>query len=727
MSDDVIRVLDQFYILSTSARLDDRMRVLKHGDTFTVFDRFGDIESPGPLELGIYHQDTRFLSRLVLRLENERLQLLSSTIRENNTVATVDLANPDMHDANGVLIPRGTIHAFRSRILWQATCYDRLRLHNYGRSAVDLSVSLEVAADFADLFEVRGVERAHRGQYLPADVAENALRFAYRGLDGRLRRTSIVFDPAPARLSDSQACYRVRLPPQGEVAFEFAIRCEPDVAAQDTGRAPVLTYTDVHARATAALRHAHAEEPDIFTGNEQFNDWMNRSLADIHMLRTVTPHGPYPYAGVPWFNTAFGRDGIITAFECLWFNPDIARGVLAYLADTQADGENPEQDAQPGKILHEIRAGEMAALGEVPFGRYYGSVDATPLYVMLAGAYYERTGDIGFARRIWPHVERALNWIDHYGDVDGDGFVEYARRAHQGLVHQGWKDSQDAIFHADGALAEGPIALCEVQAYTYAARFAAARLARALGHEPRAKALSERAQALRQRFEATFWCAELSTYALALDGGKKLCRVRTSNAGHCLFAGIASEDRARAVAETLLDNVSFSGWGVRTVAGDEVRYNPMSYHNGSIWPHDNALIAAGFARYGLRDAVNKVVTGLFDASLFFDLHRLPELFCGFRRRAGETPTLYPVACSPQAWASGAALLALQACLGLDVRGVERTVVFSNPMLPEFLPSVRISNLRVGEGSLDLMLTRHGEDVAINVLRREGPLRIVVLK
>ncbi|MBW2040177.1 MAG: amylo-alpha-1,6-glucosidase, partial [Deltaproteobacteria bacterium] len=371
--------------------------------------------------------------------------------------------------------------------------------------------------------------------------------------------------------------------------------------------------------------------------------------------------------------------------------------------------------------------GEMAATGEVPFSRYYGSIDATPLFILLAGAYFERTADHDFSQVIWPHVERALQWIDQYGDCDGDGFVEYAPRSERGLVHQGWKDSYDSVFHEDGALAEGPIALCEVQGYVYAAKLAAARMAEAMALDARAKELADGAETLRRRFEEVFWCDDLSTYALALDGRKRPCRVRTSNAGHCLFAGIANEKHARRLARALTSKASFSGWGIRTVAATESCYNPMSYHNGSVWPHDNAIIAAGLARYGLKVEALKILTGLFDASLFFDLHRLPELFSGFLRRPGESPTLYPVSCAPQSWASGAVLLLLQACLGMEVRGSERKVVFSNPCLPEFLQEVQIKGLLVGEASLDLSLVRHHDDVGINVLRKEGQVSVVAIK
>ena len=722
---EVIRIRDEFYIRSSSARVDVRTRVLKQGEMFAVFDRFGDIESFGSGELGLYYQDTRFLSRLTLKLGKDRPLLLSSTVREDNAVMAVDATNPDVWRDSEIVVPRGTIHVYRSKVLWDKACHERLRIHNYGRAAVDFVLSIEFDADFADIFELRGTNREHHGRRLEPEVTQHALVLAYQGLDQRLRRTRIAFDLAPNRLSKSVGSFQIHLEPGRDATYQWTIACEVDGDSHDDVRPH---YETVINEAASALEHTRAQEPHIFTDNEQFNDWVNRSLADLHMMRTETRYGPYPYAGVPWFSTVFGRDGIITALQCLWFDPSIARGVLAYLAANQADAEKPEQDAQPGKVLHEFRDDEMAVLGEVPFRRYYGSIDATPLFVMLAGAYYRRTGDRGFVELIWPNLQRALEWIDRYGDSDRDGFVEYSRRSNHGLVHQGWKDSQDAVFHSDGAFAEAPIALCEVQSYVYAAKLAASEIAHLLGDDMVARELKEQAESLRHRFEETFWCEELSTYALALDGSKRPCRVRTSNAGHCLFAGIATEEHAQRVATTLTDETSFSGWGIRTVASSESRYNPMSYHNGSVWPHDNSMIAAGFARYELKGSAAMLLAGLMDASIFFDLHRLPELFCGFPRRPGESPTLYPVACAPQAWASGAVFLLLEACLGLSVVAPERRVLFSKPFLPEFLPQVSIRDLKVGDASVDLLLTRHnGGDVGVNVLRRNGTLEVIVLK
>ena len=420
----------------------------------------------------------------------------------------------------------------------------------------------------------------------------------------------------------------------------------------------------------------------------------------------------------------FRRDGIITALEMLWVNSRIAKGVLQYLASTQAIESNPEVEAEPGKILHEMRRGEMAAFGEVPFARYYGTVDATPLFILLAGAYYDYTGDRDFIHGLWPHIDLALQWIDKFGDVDGDGFVEYARHGNKGLIQQGWKDSHDSIFHADGTLAQPPIALCEVQGYVYAAKRAAARISNILGDKPRAIVLEQEAAELQDRFEEAFWCEDLSSYALALDGRKKPCRVRASNAGHCLFTELAHPDKARLVAHTLMSRDFFTGWGIRTVGSEESRYNPLSYHNGSVWPHDNALIASGIAKYGFRELAGQILMSMLDASSAVELHRLPELFCGLDRRSGEGPTLYPVACSPQAWAAAAVFSLLQSCLGLSINGGQTHLVLDRPYLPEGIPQLWIKNLQVGQGQIDLFLERHAGAVRIEVLKKQGDVEVI---
>jgi glycogen debranching enzyme len=675
----------------------------------------------GSSDQGVYHEGTRYLSRFRLRLNDKRLLLLSARVKEDNELFGADLTNPDipLSDPDQVLA-RDLVHLFRGRFIWEGSSHERIRLWNYGQSPVHIVLTFDYEADFADIFEVRGMRRERRGTLLPADVGDRSVRLGYRGLDGEDRWTVLDWSDRPAAISPTSTRFEFDLPPQQPTCVSLSIRCE-----RAGRRVAPRAYDLALADAMAALEAARNHYARVESSSERFNQWMRRSAADVRMLVADTPYGEYPYAGVPWFSTPFGRDGIITALQLLWINPQVARGVLGYLAATQADSFKAEEDAEPGKILHETRSSEMARVGEVPFGRYYGSVDATPLFVALAGAYYQRTADVAFVRTIWPHVERALEWIDRYGDVDGDGFVEYSRRSSTGLVQQGWKDSQDSVFHADGTLAEPPIALCEVQGYVFEAKQQAAVLATALGDTPRANRLRSEAEKLRQAFEAQFWCEDLSCYAIALDGRKQPCRVRTSNAGQVLFSAIAQRDRARRVAELLTSPQMFSGWGIRTVASTEARYNPMSYHNGSVWPHDNGMIVAGFSRYGFDDLTSVPLTGLFDASVWLESRRLPELFCGFHRRSGEGPTLYPVACSPQAWAAGVVFQLLQSCLRLRFDPSTHELLVERPMLPPFLKDLTISGLAVPGGTVDLEFTQGITGARVSVTAKQGDVGVRV--
>jgi glycogen debranching enzyme len=710
------------YELFAADRASEFSRVLKQGDTFAIFDCHGDVLSTGMGEQGIFHEGTRFLSRWELRIGGTRPLLLSSTINERNELLAVDLMNPDLFDDHEVHVPKEALHFFRSKFLWRESCFERIRITNYNREPIRLTLTLSFASDFRDIFEVRGMRRSRRGEFQETAVGPSEVLFSYLGLDEAVRRTRLSFSPEPASLSASDASFTLELGPGEPATLYFTVSCE--CQGCDPSHA---AYSAAFAQAGRFSEELREGQCEIETSNDQFNVWLNRSSDDLLMMLTKTPQGLYPFAGVPWFSTPFGRDGIITALEMLWMNPQVARGVLAYLAHTQAAEVNPGQDAEPGKILHETRKGEMAALGEIPFGQYYGSVDSTPLFVVLAGSYYERTGDQAFIEGIWPNILQALQWMDTYGDADGDGFLEYARHSEEGLIQQGWKDSGDSIFHADGSLAEGPIALCEVQGYAFQARRQAAVLAGVLGEKELAAELHARAGSLQEKFQQDFWCAELSNYAIALDGRKRPCRVRASNAGHCLFSGIASREHAALIAEELLSPKFFSGWGVRTIAVREARYNPMAYHNGSIWPHDNAMIAYGLARYGFTRQAMEILEGLFHTAIAVDLHRLPELFCGFERHAGLNPILYPLACAPQSWAAASVFLLLQACTGLFVDARSSQVRFSHPSLPPFLDEVRIKNLRVGSAGVDLLLKRYPSDVGINILRREGELEIVVVK
>ncbi len=714
-------VAQQYYIATRSSPADDRTRVLKYGKMFAVFDRYGDVEPFGMGEQGIFFEGTRFLSELVLSLWDTRPLLLSSTVESGNLLFTADLANVDVSansENHDLIVERGTIHVLRSKFLWRDVCYEEFQIANYGRTPVEIPLSIAIGADFADIFEVRGTRRAKRGRRLDDRIEKNSILLCYEGLDNTVRRTRIQCHPYPVKTSPSELRFEFKLRPKQSVALHLIVSCNPPASE------PSLSYSRAMVFAESELNAASASLCSISSSNDRFNRWVRRSSADIEMMTLGNPEVDYPYAGVPWFSTVFGRDGIITALEMLWVNSRIAKGVLQYLASTQAIESNPQVEAEPGKILHEVRRGEMATLGEVPFARYYGTVDATPLFILLAGAYYDYTGDRDFIHGLWPHIDLALQWIDKFGDVDGDGFVEYARHGSKGLIQQGWKDSHDSIFHADGTLAEPPIALCEVQGYVYAAKRAAARISNILGDKQRAVLLEQQAAELQDRFEEAFWCEDLASYALALDGRKKPCRVRASNAGHCLFTEIAQPDKARRVAHTLMSRDFFTGWGIRTVGSEESRYNPLSYHNGSVWPHDNALIASGVAKYGFRELAGQILMSMLDASSAVELHRLPELFCGLDRRPGEGPTLYPVACSPQAWAAAAVFSLLQACLGLSIDGYEKHLILDRPYLPEGIPQLWIKNLQVGQGQIDLFLERHAGAVRIEVLQKQGEIKVI---
>jgi glycogen debranching enzyme len=715
---DIFAVDNEFYVRASSGLADHRTRVLKYGDTFAVFNRYGDIEALGLLQFGLFHSESRHLSRMVLRVNDLLPQLLGSTVRQDNALLTVDLTNLDDPSVAPTSVPRGIIHIFRSSFLEHATCHQLVRLIQYGSEELRISLSLQFDADFADIFEVRGSKRERHGVRLPVQVSERDVTLSYRGLDSVERRTRLYFSQVPDLLEATKATFTFNLKPKVEENLSIDVFCERNPLTLSSGLRG-------HSRANPSILQSKVlQETRLTTSNDRFNTWIARSESDLRMLTEGNPEGEYPYAGVPWYSTVFGRDGIITAMECLWIAPSMARGVLSYLAETQATRTDVTQDAEPGKIIHEIRRGEMATLGEVPFGRYYGSVDATPLFVMLAGEYFRRTNDLTFLKHLWPNIEAALAWMDGYGDADGDGYIEYCQKSQRGLLQQGWKDSQDSIFHADGQIAESPIALCEVQGYAFAAKLSAAQLCTALGLADQAAKLSNEAAILKSRFNRDFWCEELGTFALALDGAKKQCRVSTSNAGHALFSGIANSDHAQPVCDTLLSAALFSGWGVRTVSAKEKRYNPMSYHNGSVWPHDNALIGYGLARYGMHDKSLQILSGMYEASLEVDLHRLPELFCGFHRRGNAgAPILYPVACAPQAWAAGAVYLLVSACLGMKIDAGERFVEFENPHLPAGVAEMRIAGLHVGQASVDLLFRRHSGGIDVEVLEKRGHLEV----
>lgn len=713
---------DQFSVLATSTLTEEKTYILKHDNTFAIFNRYGDIVQYNRGAQGIYHEGTRYLSEFRLRVEDSTPLFLSSNLRERNEMFLVDLTNPDIMVDNQVKLEKDLIHIMRKKVLWQAGYYEQIHFHNFGREEVGFSAELTFDADFDDIFEVRGTQRIRKGIRLPAKIERSSMMLGYVGVDGIERTTTVYLKPEPEVIEHNSIRYFIRLKPGQNFIIAPVVICE----REGKPKPKVINFYRAEKNHRRFLDYVDDTTCRVTTSNEQFNHWINRSKTDLVTMVTETEYGPYPFAGIPWYATPFGRDGIITAFECLWVSPEVAKGVLQYLAATQATEIDGFRDAEPGKILHETREGEMARLNEIPFKQYYGTIDATPLFVMLAGAYYSRTSDLETIQSIWPNIELALIWIEKYGDINGDLFVEYERKEESGLFNQGWKDSYDSVMYEDGRIAELPIALCEVQGYVYDAWIKAAALAKAFGKDDMEQDLLEKAENLKEKFTEKFWSKKKSTFYLALDGDGKPCNVVTSNAGHCLFSGIATSAQAKMVADSLMTEDMFTGWGIRTLSSKELRFNPMSYHNGSIWPHDNAMIAYGLSRYGLKEEIIKITTALFDASLFSEGQRLPELYCGFKRRHGEAPTSYPVACSPQAWSVASVFMVLQALLGMEILESEKVIRFFRPALPTYLDHVHISNLKFNNLLLNLEFVRTGTGVSIHMLNKNVPVKLEII-
>jgi len=681
--------------------------VLKDGDSFVVANAYGDIEGGSD---GFFHDDTRLLSTFRLSFAGLLPEALSAAVTQDNVFFIAHLTNRPLPVLGEPSAVSGLVHIKRTRFLCGDRLYEHIHCHNYGHRTVSAPLRLEFDADFRDMFEVRGSVRAARGELLPVETSPDSMQFGYCGLDGRLRRSVITFCREPNRCDGTAAEFLLELPSNGGEDLFLEVGLAP--APRPSRR----RHRDAAAQARHKMRSRQRRGASVRSEGPLFTAWLERSRADLALLTSELPTGPYPYAGIPWFSTPFGRDAVVTSLQTLWLNPGLARGVLAFLAAHQARDKSAFLDSAPGKIMHETRKGEMAALRELPFGLYYGGVDTTPLFVMLAGAYARRTGDMGFVDTLWPALLAATAWIERVCDANPHGFLDYQRGETSGLANQGWKDSEDSVFHADGRIPDGPISLVEVQGYAFAAFRAMSELAARRGEKDRADHWTRRAQRMRDAVERLFWMPEREFYGIAIDGEGALCRVRASNPGHLLFVALPVRDRAEATARQLLSAAFATGWGIRTLAEGEARFNPMSYHNGSIWPHDTALCAAGIAHLDDRSGAVRVMRAMFETATHFDM-RLPELFCGFARAHGTTPVSYPVACLPQAWAAGSAFMLLQACLGVSVDGWRNEVHVIRPRLPLGIEQVALRGIEVGPHRLDLVFKRFGERV---VAFSEGP-------
>lgn len=704
--------------LLAEARQD--LLVAKEGDLFVCSRPGGDILPGFVSGEGMYTEDTRFLSELRLTLGGKSPVRLSSHAGLAYGMV-IDSTNPNLFEGRALKVPQQTISLQRFRML-AGRMYEQISLRNFSTSAIASELGLTLAADFADTFEVRGVSRRKaRGHALVPKSVPPGLRFGYVGEDEVFRETVISFDPPFSRVAikgqRAEVWWDVKLAPGEKLVFVVTV--EPSIGGRTKPAAPL---EQAQRQVEDSYRQWHESGTRIGTDNRYFNGFVKSSVRDLKALETPIGNGSLFAAGIPWYVAAFGRDSLLTAHQALMWKPAAAVDCLKILAGWQATKDDPKRDAEPGKIPHELRRGELAGAGLIPHTPYFGTVDATPLFLMLAAEYYRWTADLDTMKTLRPNLDAALAWIRDHGDLDGDGFLEYGRRSRTGLVNQGWKDSGDCIVHADGSLAEGPIALVEVQGYVYLAKDRIAEVYADLGEPEVAQRLRREAAELKEAFEAAFWMPEEGTYALALDGRKRQVQGVTSNPGHCLYCGIVDPSRAASVAERLMAPDMFSGWGIRTLSKKNPAYNPMGYHTGSVWPHDNAIVAAGFKRYGHDDAAERVATALFDAGKFSEL-RLDELYCGFRRRDGLPPVAYPVACSPQAWAAAVPLMLLQSLLGISAQAPSGVLQIDRPRLPPWMSRAQLDGLKVGDSTVSLQFTRTEGRTAFALTQRQGDIRV----
>jgi glycogen debranching enzyme len=695
------------------------VQVIKDDRTFLVTDRFGEVPEGNTAALGLYHMDTRFLSALQLELNDIRPLLLHSST-ERNYSQIVELAYPFESMAHEGIHYSENISLQRFRVL-SGSLFERIRIRNFGSDHRHLTLTVSFASDFLDIFEVRGMVRARRGQVQQPQVDRSTVVLGYSGLDGEARTTTIRFSPAPQRLDGSGAMFELGAHPGQPI--EIVLEVAPHVGRPTRAR---VSMTQTEERLGREYTSWRKQCTRYKTSNVQLSDFLERAILDLRMLTAHDDNGTeYLDAGIPWYSALFGRDALITAYQALAVNTDLAWSTLRGLAVLQGKEDDEWREEEPGKILHEVRVGELARADEIPHTPYYGSVDSTPLWLNLLHGAYRWTGDLDSVRELWPNVQAALAWIDEHGDMDGDGYIEYRRRSPGGLENQGWKDSDEAIPHRDGTEARPPIALVEVQGYVYQAKRNIARLARALGEHDLADHLDREAAELKDRFNRDFWMDKEGFYCLALDGEKRQVTTITSNPGHCLWSRIVDDDKASKVVRRLVSPALSTGWGIRTLATRQSAYDPIGYHTGSVWPHDNALIAHGMKRYGFDREARQVLDQIALAGAFFPYARFPELFCGFSAEEVPVPVQYPVACRPQAWASGAPLLMIRSYGGLSADAPNGRLFIERPHLPSWLYRIEVLGMRVGEARLDLVFTNNEGVTATEVPRKEGEIEVLI--
>jgi glycogen debranching enzyme len=686
-------------------------RVIKHNDLFLMTDHHGDIPEDRAQD-GLYMRDTRFLSRMELTINGKRPLLLSSAADENH-LARIRMTNEHEEIDGELKLWRESVELNRERFIHGDVLYETVSMTNFSTKPLKFELGMAFDADFKDMFVVRGFQAPEKlGKITHQNFTNKAWHASYMGADGIRRDTDIYWDSdADVRSGSGKASFSICLKPTEKRAITFIV-----VPSLQGKRPDFLPRDEALARLQEAYDSWNDGAMKVQSDSKLLNNLFHRGVQDLRVLLTDFGHGLFPVAGLPWFAVPFGRDSLIAALQMLPLNPDVAKGTLEMMAAYQGNEVNPWKDEQPGKIMHELRSGELAQSGQVPFAPYYGSVDSTPLFILLAAEYAHWTGDTGLIQKLLPHIERALEWVNGYGDRDHDGWVEYFQESTKGIANQGWKDSADSVVHASGEFAVAPIALVEVQGYVYQAKSRLAPILDALGRKDLAQSLREEAEKLRLAFDQAFWMEDEQYYAIALDADKAQVQSVTSNPGHLLMSGIVSKDRAKEVAKRLVADDMFSGYGIRTMSSRSTGYNPMSYHDGSVWPHDNAMALIGMSRLGFRDEASTVVTGLLKAAEHFEYSRLPELFCGYDQSIGY-PVSYPVACSPQAWAAGTSIVLIQAMLGMTVDAMDHSLRI-NPFLPEGINWLQVTDLPVGNGRISVDLKRSHDN---------GPLEVRLLR
>lgn len=700
--------------------------VAKHRNMFFLAPRNGEIPLHGRHGFGLYYHDCRFLNGYEMLIGDVHPESLAATAAAGSRAA-FQLTTPDVHTKRGV-IEKETLGITWERILDADRCalYDKISVQNFGSKTVEVPIALTFGAGFEDLFAIRGMVPDKFGTMRPPSWQDEDLFFLYEGADGLYRSLTVRCSPSPAQRGEATAAFRLALEPEErrDLLISLVIRETDDRRdALPRGHMPAdlgRVVTDLE----RSSQHWLDQQTQVESNALLLNRVIHRSLLDLHVLQSRLDGDPYFAAGVPWFVTLFGRDSLITSLQTLAFHPAIAEGTLRLLARYQGQKTDGWRDEQPGKILHELRVGEMARLNEIPQTPYYGSIDSTLLFLILIARHAAWTGSLALFHDLHPSVDRALEWVDRYGDSDGDDYLDYKSSSEKGLVNQGWKDSGNAIVNRDGSLAEPPIALAEVQGYVYMAKERIADLYRRAGEQDRADRLVADARRLRERFNDDYWMAERGCFALAREARGRACTVISSNAGQVLWTGIADESKARCTADRLMESDMFSGWGIRTLAATERRYNPIGYHLGTVWPHDNSLIAAGFRRYGCDEHAARIFTAILEAAMEFEHHRLPEVFAGFSREDYGAPVHYPVACHPQAWAAGSVPYLVETSLGLVPEAFEQRLRIVRPSLPVFIHYLELRNLRVGAATVDLRFERGSDGaVRVDVPKRDGLLDI----